>query len=132
MWETHKTNWISGDTFDVTDYNRIKGNLNVLHEIAMSAWLEFPFVKMGADKTYSDISYYADEIDLFEDNLDAINNGTCGLAIGEKKTYEANKLFIGSVELNRIESACLKLHEYLTGTANGRKTLEFTLNGGDF
>ena len=132
MWQTPKTTWAPGDYFNIEDYNRIKGNLNVLHEIAMSAWLEFPFVKMGADKTYSDISYYADEIDLFEDNLDAINNGTCGLAIGEKKTYEANKLFIGSVELNRIESACLKLHEYLTGTANGRKTLEFTLNGGDF
>ena len=132
MWQTPKTTWAPGDCFNIEDYNRIKGNLNVLHEIAMSAWLEFPFVKMGADKTYSDISYYADEIDLFEDNLDAINNGTCGLAIGEKKTYEANKVFIGSEELNRIESACLKLHEYLTGTANGRKTLEFTLNGGDF
>lgn len=132
MWQTPKTTWAPGDYFNIEDYNRIKGNLDVLHEIAISAWLEFPFAKMGADKTYADISYYADEIDLFEDNLDAINNGTCSLAIGEKKTYEANKVFIGSEELNRIESACLKLHEYLTGTANGRKTLEFTLNGGDF
>lgn len=132
MWQTPKTTWAPGDYFNIEDYNRIKGNLNVLHEIAISAWSEFLFVEMGADKTYADISYYADEIDLFEDNLDAINNGTCRLAIGEKKIYEANKVFIGSEELNRIESACLKLHEYLTGTANGRKTLEFTLNGGDF
>ena len=132
MWQTPKTTWAPGDYFNIEDYNRIKGNLNVLHEIAISAWLEFPFAEMGADKTYADISYYADEIDLFEDNLDAINNGTCGLAIGEKKMHEANKVFIGSEELNRIESVCLKLNEYLTGTANGRKTLEFTLNGGDF
>ena len=132
MWQTPKTTWAPGDYFNIEDYNRIKGNLYALHEIATSAWLEFPFAEMGADKTYADISFYADEIDLFEDNLDAINNGTCGLAIGEKKTYEANKVFIGSEELNRIESACLKLHKYLTGTANGRKTLEFTLNGGDF
>ena len=132
MWQTPKTTWAPGDYFNIEDYNRIKGNLDVLHEIAISAWPEFLFAEMGADKTYADISYYADEIDLFEDNLDAINNETCGLAIGEKKIYEANKVFIGSEELNRIESACLKLHEYLTGTANGRKTLEFTLNGGDF
>ena len=132
MWQTPKTTWAPGDYFNIEDYNRIKGNLNVLHEIAMSAWLEFPFVKMGADKTYADVSYYADEINLFESNLEAINSNTCDLEIGDTQTYEANKLFIGSVELNRIESACLKLHEYLTGTANGRKTLEFTLKGGDF
>ena len=132
MWQTPKTTWAPGDYFNIEDYNRIKGNLNALHEIATSAWSEFLFAKMGADKTYADISFYADEIDLFEDNLDAVNKGTCSLTIGEKRMYEANKVFIGSEELNRIESACLKLHEYLTGTANGRKTLEFTLNGGDF
>ena len=132
MWQTPKTTWMPGDYFNVEDYNRIKGNIAELYETAISAWPDFPYTDMGQDKTYADISFFADEINLFEDNLDAVNNSTCGLMLGEKKSYEANKVFIGSEEMNRIESACLKLHEYLTGTANGRKTLEFTLNGGDF
>ena len=34
MWETPKTNWTSGDTFDVTDYNRIKGNIDELKALS--------------------------------------------------------------------------------------------------
>ena len=35
MWETPKTNWTSGDIFDVTDYNRIKGNIDELKALSL-------------------------------------------------------------------------------------------------
>ena len=43
MWETPKTNWTSGDIFDVTDYNRIKGNIDELKALSLKLWPDLPY-----------------------------------------------------------------------------------------
>jgi len=132
MWQQPKTDWKSGEYFNIGDYNRIKNNLNEIRERALVLWKDFEFEDMGNDKSYADISFFADEINKFENNIDLICAGTYPFALGERKVFYENTPFIDWIELNRIESACLKLYETFTASATALRRLEFTLNGGDF
>ena len=132
MWQTPKTDWKASDFMNIEDYNRIKNNLNELRDMSRELWKEFPFEEMGEDKTYTDYGFYADEINRFEANVDHICDGTYPFDVGVRKNYQDNQPFITWEELNRIESACLIMHNNFTGALAGRKSLAFTLGGGDF
>ena len=129
MWQQPKTEWQAGDYFNIQDYNRIKNNLDELRTMALELWPDFEYEEMGEDKSYQDYSFYADEINKFENNLDHICAGTYPFKIGEKKQYGDNQPFIKWDELNRIESACLKLYLNIRSGMDSRPTLEFTLGG---
>lgn len=129
MWQQPKTDWRASDFFNIQDYNRIKGNLNEIRSMALELWPEFEFEDMGQDKAYQDYGFYADEINRFEDNLDHICTGTYPFEIGDKRTYSENQSFIGWEELNRIESACLKMYLNIQSGMDSRPTLEMTLGG---
>ena len=64
--------------------------------------------------------YYAREFNVFERNLDAINQTSYNKVIGTTKTFFDNGPFIDSSELSRIESATLQLYEI---GQNHKKTL---------
>ena len=130
MWQTPKTDWQGSDFFNVEDYNRIKGNLNEIRAQAVILWPEFSLEDMGADKTYEDYSFYADEINRFETNVGRICAGTYPFAVGNQKTFYNNQPFIDWQELNRIEEACRLIYSNIQSRLNGRKILAFTLNGG--
>lgn len=130
MWQTPKTDWQESDFFNVEDYNRIKGNLNEIRAQAVILWPEFSLEDMGADKTYEDYSFYADEINRFETNVGRICAGTYPFAVGNQKTFYDNQPFIDWQELNRIEEACRLIYSNIQSRLNGRKILAFTLNGG--
>ena len=129
MWQTPKTDWQESDFFNVEDYNRIKGNLNEIRAQAVILWPEFSLEDMGADKTYEDYSFYADEINRFETNVGRICAGTYPFAVGNQKTFYDNQPFIDWQELNRIEEACRLIYSNIQSRLNGRKILAFTLNG---
>ena len=129
MWQQPKTDWQTDDPFNIEDYNRIKNNLNELRIMALELWMDFEFEEMGEDKSYQDHSYYADEINKFEDNLDHICVGTFPFKIGEKKQYRDNQPFIKWDELNRIESASLNMYQNIRSGIDSRPMLEFTLGG---
>ena len=130
MWQTPKTDWQESDFFNVEDYNRIKGNLNEIRAQAVILWPEFSLEDMGADKTYKDYSFYADEINRFEANVGRICAGTDPVEVGNQKTFYDNQPFIDWQELNRIEEACRLIYSNIQSRLNGRKILAFTLNGG--
>lgn len=132
MWQTPKTNWQANDYFNISDYNRIKGNLNAIKELASTLWDKVDFSEMGADKTYEDYGFYADEINLFEKNVENFRKSLVNLPVGEQKTYYENTAFIDYTELNRIESACLRFYQNVQSAANDRKRLAFTLGKGRF
>lgn len=129
MWQTPKTDWQESDFFNVEDYNRIKGNLNEIRAQAVILWPEFSLEDMGADKTYEDYSFYADEINRFETNVGRICAGTYPFAVGNQKTFYDNQPFIDWQELNRLESACKLIYDNLQGQAEGRRRLSFRLGG---
>lgn len=132
MWQTPKTTWKEGNFFNIEDYNRIKENINEIRSQALLLWPDFTFEEMGADKTYEDYGFYADELNLFEANLDYICAGTYAFKIGSRQTFYENQPFIDWQELNRIEEACRLIYSNIQSRYNGRKTLSFTLNGGVF
>ena len=127
MWQEPKTDWEAGDYFNVADYNRIKGNLNALRELAISLYPSFEIEDMGADKNYSDYGFYADEINRFEANIDHIRSGTYPFSTGVRKTFYENQPFIDWKELNRIEGACLLIYNNLIGQREGRARLPYQL-----
>lgn len=131
-WLEPKTDWQASDFFNIQDYNRIKGNLNEIRTQALTLWPDFPFEEMGADKTYQDYGFYADEINQFEENVDYICAGTYPFPVGEKQTFYENQPFIGWEELNRIEEACRLMYSNILSRINGRRRLAFVLNGGVF
>lgn len=116
QWIEPKTDWAArkdedgryvGDYFNTMDYNRIKNNIEFLGAVARQFWPVF--VRAMPDRNYEEYPY-ADEINTLADNLEAIN-AFLGCEIGQKTVYTANGAFIGYDDLNRLESACLKLYE---------------------
>lgn len=132
MWIQPKTNWQKNDFFNIQDYNRIKSNLNEIRSQALILWPDFPFEEMGADKTYQDYSFYADEINRFEANVEHICAGTFPFAVGKRQTFYDNQPSIDWKELNRVEEACRLIYSNIQNRIEERKRLAFTLNGGDF
>ena len=125
-WIQPKTDWESSDRFNASDYNRIKGNLNFLHERAEQFYPNFGIIDMGADKGYADYPY-AKEINNFEKNLETINKNVYTQNIGMTSTFYSNGAFIQWNELNRIESATLRLYEMLNRLQAGLPVLAFRL-----
>ena len=132
MWQPPKTNWKENDFFNIEDYNRIKGNINEIRSQALLLWPDFEFEEMGADKTYQDYGFYADEINRFEANVDHICAGTYLFQVGSRQTFYDNQPFIDWKELNRIEESCQLIYSNIQSRYHGRKILSFTLNGGTF
>lgn len=126
MWIEPKTNWTSKDWFNIEDYNRIKNNIDEIHNQSLKLYPDFSYEEMGEDKTYEDY-YYADEINKMENNLEFICKGTFPFVIGEKQQYYDNQPFIDFNGLNRIESACKVIYRNLMGQQIGIQRLELTL-----
>ena len=130
-WQTPKTNWVSTDFINYTDYERIRGNLSYLHDLAKTLYYGMPGLNAMTQKTsYSDYPY-ASEWNVLETNLHRIfNNIVTVRSIGSQMTFYDNGTTPTYEELNRIESATLNMYNTLTGQSSGRLTLSFVLNGG--
>lgn len=143
-WITPKTNWKGlydengryiGDFFEYTDYNRIKNNLAHLRTMAVQMFYGIPEFDLGADKheydeehpDYDNDIYFADEFNAIEDGLASIDDAIPFIDFGEKKTYVDNGRFIDAAELNRIESAQLRLYELINNAIGAKLSLGFDL-----
>lgn len=125
-WITPKTDWTKDSYFNIEDYNRIKNNINYLKDLAGTLYLAFAFTSMGADKTYTDIPY-ASEFNAFESNLENMKKNTYQFYTTSRKTYYDNQVFATSSDLNRIETACLKLYEGFSTQSSNKIRLAFRL-----
>lgn len=126
-WHTPKTNWGINDRFNNPDYNRIKGNLEYLHERASKLYTEFQIQDMGTDKDSYKNYYYAYEFNKFESNLEIINKHIFTQNIGISQQFYDNGTFINYEELNRIENAILSMNEILDNLEAGLARLSFRL-----
>lgn len=108
-WIEPKTDWEATDYFNAEDYNRIKNNLEYLYVMAQAMYPSFLIVSGGNDKNIGDF-FYADEINILEDNLESINVNTLQEDYGTTLSFNDNDHVLDYVELNRLESACVDLH----------------------
>lgn len=139
-WITPKTDWhvsFNGageyieDYFNISDYNRIKNNLIILKNLGKKLVSGIPDFSVGADKHYpiagspdfDNDNFFADEIMLIEDGLQAIDDAFDCFNHGRKKNYYENSSFINYIELNRIESAELDLYNHINDSIAGKTRL---------
>lgn len=137
-WITPKTDWTANTFINSADVNRWIGNLNYLRELAshlytsriqaLSVQEKEPIVEW---RSYldEDIYLYADEMNDIERCLTDINNGTLNYEVGKQQTYRDNGAMPDYNELNRIESAMLRLYTEMTIQHNNLDRLAFTLGG---
>lgn len=135
MWIEPKTDWkitrdasgkYTGDYFQADDYNRIKGNMIYLHDLAADVYPPVPFEAMGGDKTYTDYPY-AEELNRIEGNLESLLEGTYPFSENIRNVYYDNQSFLTVDDLNRIEKACLLLYRGLWAQKNGRRRLSYRM-----
>lgn len=127
MWTEPKTNWVLSDKFNYSDYNRIKNNIAYLKERALELYPKFPFEDMGDDKgSYADYPY-ADEFTAMENNLEMIKINTYPFYADRKKSWFDNQNTPTYEDFNRLENACLKIHDGLIRQTNSLRKLQFIL-----
>jgi hypothetical protein len=129
-WVAPKTDWKSSDRFNISDYNRIRGNLEYLHDYVEKLYTFFSMEDLGVDKqSYADY-FYAREFNGFEKALEQINSTAYTQDIGTKQTFSDNGVFIDWNELNRLESATLKIYNLLERQENALPRMAFRLGNG--
>lgn len=126
-WQEPKTNWDKTDRFNVDDYNRIKNNINWIHEKATMLYKTFGIVAMGDDITEYTAYWNAEKFNAFEQNLETINANIYTKDYGESQSFFANAPFIKWDELNRIESASLSMKQILDNIEAGLPRLAIRL-----
>lgn len=129
-WIEPKTDWTSQDTFNFSDYNRIKNNIAYLRERAVKLVKPFEIQDMGDDMTSYDELFEASKFNTLEQNLETINNNAYLKDYGTKQTFYDNGVFIAYAELNRIESATLDIYNMLGRQEIGLRRLAFRLGAG--
>lgn len=128
MWTEPKTDWKITDKINKDDFNRVRGNLMALQELAAEVYPEF-LLRLPDEKGYSDWPY-ADEYNLIEQALETVNVQTYQFDIGSTKTFYDNQPYIKWDEFQRIEEAMLRLYNHLQNQAAGRPRLAFVLGRG--
>lgn len=128
-WVEPKTDWISTDRFNISDFNRIRNNLLWLQEKAKKLYKNFEITDMGEEITsfesYWNVAYF----NAFENNVETINQTIYTQDFGISQKFFENAPFIKWDELNRIENACLKMKDVLDRQEAGLRRLEFRLGG---
>lgn len=132
-WTNPKTDWgvttdssgnYAGDYYCWKDFNRQKNNLLYLIEYAETMYGNISSALSGiADKNYTDW-IYADEMNEIEKALSALDSATYKNGyVSDEHIYTENGPMPDYKELNRIESACVKLKSQLDTQQSGLKML---------
>lgn len=129
-WTTPKTNWVKDDTFDYRDYNRIVGNLLEINALANKMFRVITIPVMVADADAESMKSTARYLNEIEQALTIVNVNTYAYNIGKQQTFNPNRPFIQWDELNRIESATLRLKTQLDIDYAIMSRLEFVLGRG--
>lgn len=127
MWTTPKTNWLSTDYFNYSDYNRIKNNIAYIKELSTEMFPDFQSEEMGNDKTSYAEYPYADEFNALENNLELLRNNTFPFDNSGAKQWYENQRTPNYEDFNRIENACLLFYNGLTSQKNALRRFPFRL-----
>lgn len=127
-WTEPKVNWLSTGRFNISDYNRIKNNIQWLCEKANELYKSFSYADMGNDVVTRDSYWKVEFFNAFEQNLETVNKNILTKDYGVSQRFFENGPFIKWDELNRIESACLSMKDILERQEAGLTTrLSFRL-----
>lgn len=121
-WIKPKTNWVATDKIDSHDYNRIAGNLQYMADKMRLIIQQYQL------QNYDSLPY-ADKWNIAENNLELINELSYDFAIGQKKQFRTGSNYIDYKELNRLESATLRIHNIFMNQEELARHFAFTCGG---
>ena len=133
-WQEPKVDWAArydtggnyiGDYFNANDYQRIKGNLEYLAELAEMLCVA-PEPLGIPDVTTANFGF-ASTVNALETSFDKLLACAFDPGIPARKTWVGNSVGPSAADLNRIESSCQQLYDVLTQQAAARRVLSFTL-----
>lgn len=127
MWIEPKTDWVSTDYFNLSDYNRIKNNITYLRELALTVYTDFSWQDMGVDKTSYAQYPYADEFNALENNLESLRQNTFLFDDSDAKQWYENQRTPNYEDFNRLERACLLFYNGFGNIAENKRRLSFRL-----
>lgn len=127
MWQEPKTDWVAGDYFNISDYNRIKNNIAYLRDLALTVYTNFPFEDMGVDKTSYSQYPYADEFNALENNLESLRRNTFLFDDSDSKQWYENQRTPNYEDFNRLERACLLFYQGFNSIKENKARLSFRL-----
>lgn len=127
MWQEPKTDWVAGDYFNISDYNRIKNNIAYLRDLALTVYTNFPFEDMGVDKTSYSQYPYADEFNALENNLESLRQNTFLFDDSDPKQWYENQRTPNYEDFNRLERACILFYNGFNSIKENKKRLSFRL-----
>lgn len=113
VWTEPKIDWSSTDRFNISDYNRIKNNIQWLCDKANELNKSFPYADMGNDVATYDSYWKVEFFNAFEQNIETINKNILTKDYGISQRFFENGPFIRWDELNRIENACKSMKKIL-------------------
>lgn len=126
-YATPKTDWKPTDRFNIQDYNRIKNNLEYVHEKACLRIYPFSIADMGDNMTEYTNSWDVNVFNAFENNVDTMCKNILGNTVGTKKTYYENSVFIDYKELNRIENLTIQMKNTIDNLSAGLRRIPFRM-----
>ncbi len=126
-WQAPKTDWKFTDRFNIEDFNRIKNNLIYIWEQVQIIWGNFEILDMGEDITSYSTYWDVNDFNAFEANVDTINEHMLSQDYGIRQTFYENAPFIKWDELNRIETATLRMKRIVDGRKASLVRLSFRL-----
>ena len=119
IWITPKTNWVEKDYFNLTDYNRIKGNIEYLADkVNYSSNLETATIE-----TVPTASFFNKIVTETNALYISITNNSYDF----NKVYEANDVAFTAADLNTIET-----YHWISYQVLNNKRLAFKLGGVKF
>lgn len=111
MWTTPKTDWKATDTFEISDYARIVGNLIYLHDMADKMFAMPTLITIPTTKSYSSMIYPSD-LNGIENNIVLLDSATYKTGY-QAKTWIANQSTPTYADYNRLESEISELQTKL-------------------
>jgi predicted glycosyltransferase involved in capsule biosynthesis len=130
VWTEPKIDWSSTDRFNISDYNRIKNNIQWLCDKANELYASFSYTDMGNDIVSYDSYWKVEFFNAFEENIEMINRNIFTKDYGISQRFFENGPFIKWDELNRIENACLSMKDILQRQEAG-KTIRLSFRLGN-
>lgn len=131
MWITPKEDWTAVDYFNLSDYDRIRGNLQYLRNMAVSLYANFELHGLG-EKSVSDLPF-AEFFNEVEAGLQRLADQSFRHPdFTARKEWHENMPTWSWEDLNRIEGALQSLYGYLKSQSDSKTTIAFILGGGRF
>lgn len=126
-WITPKVDWKPTDRFNISDFNRIRGNILSLIDLMFFDFGDIEIKSMGESLSSYTSYWNVDYFNAFEKNIEILQKYLPLKVDGKTQNFYMNGPFIKYDELNRIENLLLQYKQEIKNQKATRRRLPFRL-----